>query len=474
MLIYFLIFFAPLFLYYVIIILVHSQRSSNVEEGMDLQKIMKASLLELKSVHCSDFTTHYQCCTWAGCITAKPLLLGKGGFGTVVAMKSVQNPAEPVRAVKKIRKANFLASIDLFESRWQQFKFEVGVLRGTHHSALSHCCGLYDDDDTIYLVLEEPAVKPSTLQSRLYELYLWTAPRRIDEVESCVEEAEYGRRACQSDVERSDYEETAVAKVARSLGAVGGVPLHGDLIHLMQYYANCQNTWLSKSFGSSLKDSTTCNSTVLPTVTSNWKNVVYALHVDATPVREGDSVVDVKLTFQIRCQLIDFGLAQVVSPTDAEGKISVLEPPVQSNDARDVPARLCGSHDYVPIDRYLCHAKSIQLCPISQLMKSDTYALGVVLYCLLAGTTPYKFKDVIQLEIVTRYGIALPSKVQRTAALDELMRRLTDPDPSSRYLPTEALLATAQWRTGSSTDWSSLYQRRGCCTTCLLMVMQHA
>jgi formylglycine-generating enzyme required for sulfatase activity len=142
--------------------------------------------------------------------------------------------------------------------------------------------------------------------------------------------------------------------------------------------------------------------------------------------------------------VMDWGVARLVSPTRPS---DTPEPPVSTTASGTITSwDVAGTPAYMPPEQALAEADRIG-------PPADVYALGVVLYELLAGERPYH-GGVPQLLFLASQGQvpALPRREGSTVdeELDRIIAKAMRPDPSERYADAGLLgEEIARWREGA-------------------------
>ncbi len=142
--------------------------------------------------------------------------------------------------------------------------------------------------------------------------------------------------------------------------------------------------------------------------------------------------------------VMDWGVARLVAPTS---DTAAAEPPVQTTASGTTTSwEVAGTPAYMPPEQALGEADRIGPA-------SDVYALGVVLYEILAGERPYQ-GGVPQLLFLASQGQVPPLPRREGSAiddsLDEIITKAMHPDPAMRYADASTLgEEVARWREGA-------------------------
>lgn len=141
--------------------------------------------------------------------------------------------------------------------------------------------------------------------------------------------------------------------------------------------------------------------------------------------------------------VMDWGVAYLVAPASST---EVDEPPVHTTATTAEQREVAGTPAYMPPEQAL--ADRARIGPAS-----DVYALGVMLYELLAGQRPYH-GGVPQLLFLAAQGIVppIPRREGSTVddALEAIIAKAMRPDPADRYRDASALgEEVARWREGA-------------------------
>jgi serine/threonine protein kinase len=130
-----------------------------------------------------------------------------------------------------------------------------------------------------------------------------------------------------------------------------------------------------------------------------------------------------------KVQIVDFGLAKV--PVES---LSVLE-----DDSR---RSLTQAGVVLGTVAYMAPEAALGMRSIDR--RSDLYALGLILYELLAGRHPFTASDAVEMFKQQRHAVPPPIRerspgVEVPPVLEDIVRRLLDKDPDARYPHARAL-----------------------------------
>ena len=141
--------------------------------------------------------------------------------------------------------------------------------------------------------------------------------------------------------------------------------------------------------------------------------------------------------------VMDWGVARLVTPT---GPVQLIEAPVTTTSDAQTSADVAGTPAYMPPEQALGDAT--QIGP-----PSDVYALGVMLFELLAGERPYQ-GGVPTIVFQAAQGVVPPLPRRPETIVDdslyEIIVKAMRPSPADRYPDASALGEhVARWRDGA-------------------------
>jgi serine/threonine-protein kinase len=133
--------------------------------------------------------------------------------------------------------------------------------------------------------------------------------------------------------------------------------------------------------------------------------------------------------------VVDWGLAKATGKSDSTSEERTLAPSSASSSAETVPGRALGTPAYMGPEQ--ARGDLAAMGP-----RSDVYALGAMLYCLLTGRPPFEGGDVVALlQRVERGDFARPCQVDPAIdkALEAIVLKAMANKPEDRYGSARAL-----------------------------------
>ena len=196
----------------------------------------------------------------------------------------------------------------------------------------------------------------------------------------------------------------------------GGVTENGDLYLAMEYVEGLSITRYCDQNHKPLRERLALFRGVCEAVQFAHQNLV--VHRDLKP----DNILVVE---DGTPRLLDFGTAKILSPS-------------ASNEDADLTRQ--GFHSYTP---QFASPEQVLGQPITT--TSDTYSLGVLLYLLLTGQTPYTLTEFSTAEMIKvvcneeprRPSLIVPSTCKIDADLDAILLKALRKEPQQRYLTAE-------------------------------------